>query len=174
MLHLRLGSTLVVAAIITSLASGPAAAAPAYTPPPGWQLAPQPQFTVPAGAICSFALQVATVEDEVITKVLATWPDGSPRNQVYTGPYIARFTNVDSGKSVTRNLSGDALVHYGEDDGSASWSYAGPVAVAFFGSPLALGLWVLDGVFVVDYAADGTQTLPVHVGKEENLCTTLR
>jgi hypothetical protein len=150
------------------------AAEPAFTPPPGWQRAPQPSFTLPAGALCSFTLQVATVEDQVITKVLQAWPDGTPRNQVYTGPYVARFTNVDSGASVTRNLSGDALVHYGQDSGAASWSYAGPVAVACFGSPLALGLSVLDGVFIVDYASDGTQTLPVHVGTEENLCDTLR
>lgn len=134
MRHSRLGSTLVMAALFVTFAAGSAGAAPAYTPPPRWQLAPQPQLTLPAGVLCAFSLRVDTVEDQVITKVLATWPDGSPRNQVYTGTYIARFTNVDSGRSVTRNLSGDALVHYGEDDGAASWSYAAPSPSPFSGA----------------------------------------
>jgi hypothetical protein len=158
---------------VVSFGSFAAAAAPTFTVPSGWQRAPQPSFTVPAGALCSFTLQADTVEDQVITKVLATWPDGSPRDQVYVGAYYARFTNVETGASVTRNLSGEALVHWGQD-GSADWYYAGPVGVAFFpGAPLAEGMYVLDGVFVVDYAADGTVTMPVHQGTEENLCKTL-
>ena len=160
-------------AVMSGRASLAGATEPAFTVPSGWQRAPQPSFTVPAGQLCSFTLQADTVRDEVITKVLATWPDGSPRDQVYTGVYYARFTNVESGVSVTRNMSGDALVSWGQD-GSATWYYAGPVGVAFFpNGPLPEGMYVLDGVFVVDYAVDGTVKMPVHQGSEENICHTL-
>jgi hypothetical protein len=142
--------------------------------PPGWERAPQPPFEVPAGALCPFSLRFEPVKDEVLTKVLSAWPDGSPRDQVYTGTLFGRFTNVDSGSSIVRNLSGNALVHWGEGGSSATWEYAGPVAVAFpLGGPLAPGMYVVDGLFVIEYAPDGTITLPVHHGTEENLCTTL-
>jgi hypothetical protein len=165
-----------IGALFAVVSGGPSLAGatkPAFTVPPGWQRAPQQSFTVPAGQLCSFTLQADTVKDQVITKVLATWPGGSPRYQVYTGAYYARFTNVETGASVTRNMSGDALVQWGQD-GSANWYYAGPVGVAFFpGGPLPEGMYVIDGVFVIDYAADGSVKMPVHEGTEENICNTL-
>ena len=64
-------------------------------------------------------------------------------------------------------------MRYGKD-GSASWTFVGPAASAFFpGGPLPPGLYVVDGFYVIDYAADGTQTMPVHEGPNENLCDTL-
>jgi hypothetical protein len=164
------GLALSLAAVIGS--SGVGASEPAVVVPPGWQRSPQDSFTIPAGGLCAFTLQADVVRDEVVTRVLETWPDGSPRNQAYAGALVYRFSNVERGVAVTRNVSGDALVHWGQD-GSASWDYVGPVAVAFFGSPLAAGLWILDGLFVVDYSVAGAQTLPVHQGHEENLCATL-
>ena len=161
-----------VASWVVGVTSEARAAEPAFTVPPGWTRSPQESFTIPAGGMCAFTLQADVVEDQEITKVLQTWPDGSPRRQAYAGALVYKFTNVESGAAVTRNLSGDALVEWGQD-GSAKWDYAGPVAVAFFGSPLAQGLWVIDGVFVVDYSASGVQTMPVHIGHEENLCATL-
>lgn len=165
-------AALVASLVVSGVTSGARAGEAASVVPPGWQRSPQESFTIPAGGLCAFTLQADVVEDEVVTKILQTWPDGSPRRQAYKGALVYKFTNVESGVAVTRNLSGDALVQWGQD-GSAQWDYAGPVAVAFFGSPLAQGMWVLDGVFVVDYSASGVQTLPVHVGREENLCTTL-
>lgn len=167
-MHVRL--LLVAGALATSM-STTAFAQP--NPPPGWTPAPQGSFTLPAGALCSFELQADDLEDQVVTRIVRSWPDGSPRTQLYAGALRYRFTNTASGQSVVRNVGGDALVEWGED-GSARWTYAGPVAVAFPpGGPLAVGLYVLDGAFVVDYAADGTQTLPLHAGSEENLCHTL-
>jgi hypothetical protein len=107
--------------------------------------------------------------------VLQTFSDGRTRSQLYVGALIYRFRNVESGAQVERNLGGDGLVQFA-DDGSFSWTYLGPAAVAFFpGDPLAAGLWVLDGYHVIDYSADGShRDLKVRLGTEENLCDTLR
>ena len=165
---------LLIAALVAIL-SGAASLARADTPlPPGWTRVPPTSVTVPAGALCPFSLQIQDVKDEVITKVLQTFPDGSPRSQIFIGELITRFTNVSSGASVTRNLSGDGFVRYGSD-GSSSWTFVGPAATVIFpGSFLAPGFYVVNGFYVIDYAGDGTQTIPIHEGPNENLCETLR
>jgi hypothetical protein len=163
-----------VVVVVGGVAGVAGAHEPAFTVPPGWQRAPQPSFTVPAGQLCPFTLKADPVKDEVITKILDTWPDGSPRDQVYKGAFIGRFTNVESGAAIVRNMSGYALVRWGDGDNSASWYYAGPVGVAFPpGGPLPVGMYVIDGLFEINYAPDGSITMPVHEGSEENICDTL-
>ncbi len=141
----------------------------------GWQRSPSQSFTVPAGALCPFTLQADVVADQVMTKVVATFADGSPRAQRFVGELVYRFTNADRGTSVERNLSGDGFVEY-ERDGAATWTYAGPAAFAFFpGDSLAPGLWVLHGLHVITVAADGSRRqLVVDDGPKENLCVTLQ
>lgn len=159
---------------LAATAAGNIAHADDFTVPPGWQRAPQPPFTAPAGTLCPFTLREEPVKDEVITRVLSSWPDGSPREQVFVGAFYGRFTNVDTGAAVVRNMSGDALVRWGDNFSSATWDYFGPVGVGFPpGGPLAPGMYIVDGVFIIDYAADGTITMPVHEGTKENLCETL-
>jgi hypothetical protein len=161
--------------ILVALALAASSAAAEETGSGGWQRSPSQSFTVPAGALCPFALQADVVADKVMTQVVSTFANGSPREQVYVGELIFRFTNVDGGKSVVRNLSGDGLVEY-QPDGAATWTYAGPAAFAFFpGDSLAAGFWVLHGLHVIEVAADGSRRqLVVDDGPKENLCTTLR
>lgn len=167
-MHRTLVQFLMVAALLVAV---PTAAAEGD----GWQRSPSQSFTVPAGALCPFTLQADVVADQVMTKVVSTFADGSPRAQLFVGELVYRFTNADRGTSVERNLSGDGFVEYARD-GAATWTYAGPAAFAFFpGDTLAPGLWVLHGLHVIDVAADGSRRqLVVDDGPKENLCVTLQ
>jgi hypothetical protein len=171
-MHVMSASTRVVL-VLAFLAA--AATARAHERDEGWTRSPQPAFTTNDGDLCPFALGGEPLTDEVMVKTLATFPDGSPREQIYKGKLVFRFTNLDSGASVVRDLSGDGLDVNGKD-GSQIWTYIGPEAVAFFaGDNVPAGLYVLNGFHVIYYSADGsTRRLTPTDGPMENLCDTLR
>ncbi|MGL5910700.1 MAG: hypothetical protein ACRCZP_11905 [Phycicoccus sp.] len=140
---------------------------------PGWERLVAAPFTSPAGDLCPFELRSEPVFDEVYTRITKTYPDGSPKRQEYSGPLVVRLTNTASGESVQRDLSGRAVATYAPD-GSFEFRIQGPAAVGFRadrGDSLPTGYYVLRGVHVVSFAADGTLT--VDRGAEENVCRTL-
>jgi hypothetical protein len=142
--------------------------------PPGWTRSPSQPFDAPAGTLCPFALHGDVVKDEVITKVIATYPDGSPKAQLFVGDLVFRFTNVDTGTAVTRDLGGDGLAEYGANKSSLTWTFIGPAAVTIPPSgAFAPGVYVLSGLHVLRYNSDGTFQMLVDEGRDENLCQTL-
>jgi hypothetical protein len=174
---------LTAAAVLTAAALVGATAAPAAaaTAPPtgahidGWQRVVTQPFTSPAGDLCPFELHSEPLVDQVYVRTTATFPDGSPQRQQYAGPLVVRLTNTATGAAIVRNLSGAAVVTYAAD-GSYDFRILGPAAVgfrAYRGDNLPTGFYVLRGVHVVHFAADGTRTLTVDRGGEENTCVTL-
>ena len=157
-------------------AAAPAAAAPADTPPPGggWQRIYSEPFTDAAGDVCAFALQGDILYDDEWQRTTATYPDGSPKRQEVTGPLGVRFTNLDTGASVTRDLSGSGVIDYGTD-GSQVWHAIGPFAVGFHAGNVGhpVGEYRFDGLTTVVITADHDKSIPSHHGPTENLCQTL-
>jgi len=71
------------------------------------------------------------------------------------------------------DLSGRAVLTY-DPDGSYDFRLSGPAAVGFRrGDSLPRGSYVLRGYHVIRFAADGTRTLIIDRGTEENLCRKL-
>jgi len=62
--------------------------------------------TFPAGEVCPFALHGEATKDEERVRNLLAYPDGTPQEQEFTGPLSFRWTNLSTGKSVVRDLSG--------------------------------------------------------------------
>jgi hypothetical protein len=174
---LMAAATVLTATALVAAGAGPAAAGtaqPAAAQIDGWQRVVTQPFTSPAGDLCPFALHSEPLVDLVYVRTTATFPDGSPQRQQYAGPLIVRLSSA-TGASIVRNLSGAAIVTYAAD-GSYDFRIIGPAAVgfrAYRGDNLPTGFYVLSGIHVVHFAADGIRTLTVDRGTEENVCATL-
>jgi hypothetical protein len=154
--------------------AGPTTEATPTTEPGGWQPFEAADFNSPAGDLCSFAFTSKVLFDAEYVRTPATYPDGSPKRQEYVGPLVVQVTNNETGASVQRDLSGRAVLLY-DPDGSYDFRLSGPAAVGFRrGDSLPRGFYVLRGYHVIRFAADGTRTITVDRGTEENLCRTLR
>lgn len=161
----------VVAAIVTAL-PGTASAAGGDVAPGAWEPAPQAAFELPAGARCDFAVRVEPIVDEVRKLTLATYPDGSPKRELFTGALIDRVTNLETGATSTADASGTALVVYGTD-GSMTWYVTGPVLLGFRenAGSLPKGLWIVDGQFTVEFTPTFEKTITMLHGTTHNVCT---
>lgn len=167
---MRKWSMAVITALALVLTAGPAQAAPEP-----WQPYRAIEFEAPAGKYCDFALKVEPVEDEEEYRVVDRYPDGAVRLYEYRGKLVSRFTNVATGESVVRDISGHAW-HEVYPDGETwkSFSVVGPFSAGFRAEDsYEQGYYRLDGVHSITYDADGTRHLTVAVGEAENFCETL-
>ena len=141
----------------------------------GWSPYRTPPFELAAGLRCPFALSGTPVRDRERIRTLATFSDGTPRIQEIVGPLVVRYTNVDSGRSVRRNLTGRALVTYGANGSFVVTLEQGHFAVGLSATdPGGPGFFILTGRgFRLAVAADGSRFLSLGAGRVENLCTTL-
>jgi hypothetical protein len=137
----------------------------------GWFPAPTPPHDYAAGVYCDVPIHTEAVADHVKGTTLATYPDGSPRRQLFTGTLVVRVTNTDNGHSYDADASGTALIDYGTDGGQ-TWYVVGPVLAGFRdgGGNLPRGEWLLDGVYTLKITATGVKTLSVIVGHQRNVC----
>lgn len=137
----------------------------------GWEPAPSEPWELPAGERCDAPVSGVPVVDEVEQLVLDTHQDGTPAAVLYRGPLVVRVTNTATGAAHDADVSGTALVRY-RTDGSQHWSVVGPVlvGVAENGGNLDRGLYVVDGVFTLEIAADGYRTVTQAAGGVDDLC----
>ncbi|SCF22424.1 hypothetical protein GA0074695_4509 [Micromonospora viridifaciens] len=168
-----LGSALVAGALVATVSATPAVAA-GDEGVHGWVPAPQPPFSQPAGARCDFPIRVEAVVDEVRKLVLATFPDGKPRREIYQGALLSRVTNTATGASTLVDAGGSAMVEYAEDR-SMTWYVTGPVLFGFGenAGTLPRGLWNIDGQFVVEFSPTSYKTLTMLHGTTHDVCTDL-
>jgi hypothetical protein len=140
----------------------------------GWTPAPTPPFDQAAGVTCDFAVHAEPVVDEVETKVLDRYPDGSIHRDAYRGDLVVRVTNTASGKYYDADAGGSAVIDH-HRDGSQTWYVAGPVLAGFRAGSgnVPRGLYVLDGIYRLEIGADGTKTLTVLHGSRDNVCDHL-
>jgi hypothetical protein len=137
----------------------------------GWVRVPSPPFTIPAGVLCDFAIHGDPLVDEVVKKVLDTYPDGSPKREAYKGALVYRVTNTSNGKSYDADASGSAILDY-HSDGSQTWYVIGPVLAGFregHGN-LPRGLYVIDGLYTLQISSTRDLTVTLLVGTEDNVC----
>ncbi|WP_200208802.1 hypothetical protein [Micromonospora coerulea] len=162
------GAALMVAAV-------PATAASAETTVggnSGWVPFQTPSFTLPAGVACSFELHGEVVYDHEFTRVLETFPDGSPKVQEFQGALGVVFTNVETGGSARRDGSG-TLRATRDGDGGTEFVFQGDgIAGILAGSPLP-GVYVVSGHNVLVAHPDGSREFTVIHGTLENMCQTL-
>lgn len=174
----RLAATpaaLLATTAVLGFGSTPAAAGGTGSP---WTPYRSSDVTVTAArSTCAFDVRISVVEDDEEYRTTATYPDGTPREQLFRGTLVERYTNLSTGASVVRDLSATAVFAYNPDGSPASLtSLKGPFGATLpAGSTPATGLFVLSGKGTrVTFAADGTRsfTLGRH-GSAENVCDAL-
>ena len=71
----------------------------------------QQPFDYPAGEVCPFPSHADFPVSDLTTR---TWTDsaGNPVVALETGPLIMKVTNLDTGKSVVRDISGNGVITY--------------------------------------------------------------
>ncbi len=129
-----------------------------------------------AGEVCAFAVSSEVLSDKERYRTTETFPDGSPRYQEWTGQLIVRFTNLDSGNSVDRNLTGRGDFEYFPDGSWTLTDVGGHFAARLFtgASDPEAGWFVVTGSgYTVHADATGNRTLTDGHGTVENLCETL-
>jgi hypothetical protein len=155
-----------IAIILTalSLLSGPSSS--------GWTPAPTPPFDRVAGEVCDFPVHAQPIVDHVVTKVLASYPDGTIRRDAFKGPLIIRVTNTLTGKYFDADASGSAIVDHATD-GAQTWYAVGPMMVNFRegAGNRPRGLYIIDGVYRLVITADHHLTLTL--GHNDNVCDHL-
>ncbi len=164
-----------VLGIVTTGAATALVAAPAHAASQ-WTDYRSGDFILAAGAACSFPLQGHVVADRERYRTTETYPDGSAKVEQYTGQLIVEYTNLDTGASVTRNLTGRSDFEYFPDGSFTLTDVGGHFAVGLHpGDSPDTGFYVVNGVgSTVTFAADGRRTLTVSDGSTvENLCQTL-
>jgi hypothetical protein len=148
--------------------------ASAAAPSPWSPLTTSP-FELPAGTRCDFTLRGEVVQRKERIRTLESYPDGSPRVQEIVGQLVVRYTNVETGESVDRSLTGTALVTI-EPDGSSTLSLVGGHMSVGFGEadePSSSFLVFTGAGHEVFFAADGTRTASFGDGPVEDICQTL-
>ncbi|HKT03676.1 MAG TPA: hypothetical protein VJT31_29465 [Rugosimonospora sp.] len=153
----------------------PASANTGTSPPGGgWVPVSYPPYDAPAGLLCDFPVHWDVVVNHVRTKVVATYPDGSPQRQLAVGALFLRVSNVDTGARTLVDASGSAVITYGTD-GSMVWFVVGPVIarIPAGSSNLPRGMYTITGVYRVAFSPTGFKTITLVHGRIHNLCPDL-
>jgi hypothetical protein len=162
-----------VGAAVAAVVTGFAAPAAAATPDP-WQPYFSGSFTEAAGDVCPFAVQADDIQDHEEFRTLATYPDGSPQEQEFVGLLVYRYTNLSTGASVVRNLTGTGYFFY-QPDGSTTGHGDGHIGLSVHAGNTdpPPGEYVITGAYDFTLEADGTVHFDLRGGTAENLCDTL-
>ncbi|MPZ85141.1 MAG: hypothetical protein GEV28_34045 [Actinophytocola sp.] len=175
---MRLLAMAAVAAVLLVGVSGTSASAdegPAGFDPEPWQPYEATDFVAPAGKYCAFDLAVAALEDEEEVRVDARYADGAVRLYEYRGKLVARFTNMATGESAVRDLSGRAWTDmYPDGVTMRSFTGLGPFSLGFRAEDgYPRGYYRLDGLHSISFSDTGIRDMTIDAGPAENMCATL-
>jgi len=98
---------IVALGVLLGVLGGVVVASPALARGPKWQFEPAEPFTLPS-LFCGFEVKVTPVVDTEFGKILKA-SDGS-MTFLSTGSLQASFTNLQTGKTITENVSGPAKI----------------------------------------------------------------
>ncbi|WBB57672.1 hypothetical protein O7599_18465 [Streptomyces sp. WMMC500] len=126
----------------------------------GWRPVTYPPVNYPAGERCAFPFRTEPLLDEVMVKTVDTYPDGSPKTELYKGALIVRVTNLDTGAAYDADAGGSSLVRYAPDGGHVYYA-TGPFLIGFAEGQgnLPRGEYVVDGVYTVEITAADRRTV---------------
>jgi hypothetical protein len=141
-------------------------------PHDGWVPEQIPPFDAAAGVLCDFPVHYDVLVNHVRTKVVKTYPDGTPKRQLATGALLLHVINTDTGAGTMVDAGGSAAIDYGTD-GSMLWHVVGPVIarLAEGTSNLPRGLYTIDGSYRIAFSPTGFKTI-TH-GTVHDLCPDL-
>lgn len=164
-------ATTAALALVGTAASSASAASP-------WTAYRTSEVTVAsARSTCAFDVRITPLEDEEEYRTTSTWPDGSPRTQVFRGTLVERYTNLSTGASVVRDLSATAVFAYRADGSPESLTsvHGAFGATMPTGSTPDTGLYVIGGHGSrVDFLPDGTRSFTLGPnGTAEDVCDAL-
>lgn len=153
-------TTLSVLAIGVATGSPASAAAPERTP----MEIPSP-INFGAGEACSFPIRIDVLVNNEFVTVFSD-ESGNPTDLLITGRLVVQVTNVETGESVTLQISGPALA-----------TFEGDVAtVRMLGVGLTLpppGLFDVTGIFEFTIDAEGNVQVVRMVGTSQDICQVL-
>jgi hypothetical protein len=131
--------------------------------------------TFPAGVACpGFALQTEPVRNETFSTAFPAEPNGDVR-QINTGNLVERFTNLNTGKSIVVNASGQGISVF-HADGSITLTGGGP---SYFtdtspaNSPPGPATFLITGRFLITVTPSGQATLVSYSGILFDICAAL-
>jgi hypothetical protein len=157
---------------LCALALGAATAAAADGSWGSWEPTFQGPITVPAGTVCPFAVSAEPVREDLAVRYHFD-ASGSVDAYEFKGPLLARITNVDTGASAVRSLSGFGSV-VPHADGSYDAVFEGGVLLFLRSADSPSSeLLLLTGRTVLHRSATGVKTVVAANGASENLCETL-
>lgn len=133
-------------------------------------------FEYAAGDVCAFP---ARAEFPVSDLTLRTWNDaeGRPRYAVESGALVLRATNLRTGKSVDRDVSGTAVMRYAPGRPGTFVMSGYGWATGFHGGDRPAHRWIVArdrmSVSFTDEGGRNTRRLLALGGRYEDLCRTL-
>jgi hypothetical protein len=150
-------------------------APPALARGPKWQFQPKSPVTLPA-EWCGFEIRVTPLVNREYSKIFKA-SDGT-MIVLSTGSVKASYTNLETGKTITENISGPSKTTFFPDGSSTSLErgrnelYLGPANAARFGLP---SVSVVVGASTRSRAADGSITsVSLHGHVAVDVCAALR
>jgi hypothetical protein len=161
--------TISLAVCALALGAAQAAAADSWG---SWEPTFQGPISVPAGVICPFAVSAEPVHEDLAVRYHY---DGSGAVDAYQfkGPLIARITNLDTGTSVVRNLSGFGTVTPHADGSYDAVFEGGLLLFQGSGDSPPSELLLLTGRTELHGSPTGVKTVVSASGQSEDLCQTL-
>ncbi|MBN6543907.1 hypothetical protein, partial [Actinacidiphila bryophytorum] len=134
----------------------------------------QESFDYPAGEVCAFPSHADFPVSDLTT---STWTDaaGTPVFAIESGPLIMKVTNLATGRSVERDISGTGVITYPDPDSFVlsgnDWS------AGFHTGDHPHNQWIVASTFmsvkISTVAGKSTRTLLALAGPYEDLCKTL-
>ncbi len=159
MIAVKRAGVIVALGALLSMVAGVVTASPALARGDGWQILPAPPAIIVPATFCGFEIQVTFPVDREFAKIL-TASNGFMTTLV-TGSLFASVTNLETGKTITENISGPSKTTV-FPDGSMTEAATGlnPIALsaadaARFGLPT---FGVTAGARTVSIAPDGSIT----------------
>jgi hypothetical protein len=127
----------------------------------------------PAGLVCSFELAVDVVANNEVATTFPAKPNGDVVVLI-TGRLVNRITNVETGESITVNVSGPLRITF-HPDGSATTENEGRTLVFLFPFSIPAGprTFINSGRVVFTFAPGGPPTLVTLTGQQEDICAAL-
>jgi hypothetical protein len=167
-----------VLVVVVSLALWPGRAL-AFTP--DRQPVPADDFSIPAGVVCDFEVFVHFVTNNQYSTDFVD-ADGNPTRTITQGHLVMEITNLDTGTSVIRNVSGPGMTTHPDEVlvATGSWFFAFAPGELIFPDDVEpdeqLSMFINRGKFVVllGNPEEGVpHQLLSQTGVQEDLCTTL-
>ena len=157
-------ASLIMAATLLALAGPAAAKAPVR------EFIEHADFEFPAGEVCSFAVSVESLRGRGHSRV---WEeeDATVHTKI-TGSLVARLTNLATGESVVRNLSGP-VDQWEHPDGTATVINRGHTLAWLTPAEGGPALWAQAGTILWSVDEEGLFSVVRQTGRTEDLCATL-